>query len=377
MIVNVWSTKGDNNFWYEKNNEAAWDLQGSPDVFSPGITLEDPMPLAQRGGLYYGFEPIVIPAGTTKGIYLALDPSSIDDNYIGMDRKSSSICADDFREPFDFDTWFEDDMLAVSEGVYKNQGWSASFGTSNDSFRFLGSIYYHTGTSLSPSISSPPSLSSQPSISPSISSVPSEEPTGSRRFLRGLVPSPAENPGRRLDETLINLSSPSITGPTSTVTVVALDTIMFEVEAKSQNIILRNFELVIISVSPEYVNEEVELSVYTTPDSFYDSSLSVGDGVAQEGWAEQGTVQVTAGTTLEYRALPGVSDIYIEKGSTIGIFIAIKDPLRNHKILLREGGTLLGEDFSNEDILVRTGLSKQWEHCLDWGGETFRDYTNK
>lgn len=206
----------------------------------------------------------------------------------------------------------------------------------------------------------------------------SNEPSSSSQPSVSLVPSPAENPGRRLDETLINLSSPSITGPTSTVTVVALDTIMFEVEAKSQNIILRNFELVIISVSPEYVNEEVELSVYTTPDSFYDSSLSVGDGVAQEGWAEQGTVQVTAGTTLESRALPaGVSDIYIEKGSTMGIFIAIKDPLRHHKILIREGGTLLGEDFSNEDILVRTGLSKQWEHCLGWGGETFRDYTNK
>ena len=183
---------------------------------------------------------------------------------------------------------------------------------------------------------------------------------------------------RSLDETLITLSSPSITGATSTVTVVALDSIMFEVEAKNQNVIIQNFELVILSASPEYTNEEVELSVYTTPDSFYDSSLSVGDGVAQEGWTEQGTVQVTAATTLEASVLPtGVSDIYIEKGSTIGIFIAINDPLRNHKILLREGGMFLGEDFSNDDILVRTGLAKQWEHCLGWGGETFRDYTNK
>ena len=51
--VDVFSREG--KFWYEKNNVPnAWTLAGSPDAYSPGVTLENPIPLKQRYAGYYG-----------------------------------------------------------------------------------------------------------------------------------------------------------------------------------------------------------------------------------------------------------------------------------------------------------------------------------
>lgn len=41
------------SFWYEKNNKDAWtqkDQENSLEVHSPGITLQDPKPISNRGG---------------------------------------------------------------------------------------------------------------------------------------------------------------------------------------------------------------------------------------------------------------------------------------------------------------------------------------
>ena len=44
----------DRGFWYKKYNEAAWDHAGSSSAHSPGMTLDYPMPLSQRGSQNYG-----------------------------------------------------------------------------------------------------------------------------------------------------------------------------------------------------------------------------------------------------------------------------------------------------------------------------------
>ena len=43
VTISIWSKEG--SFWYEKNNPGAWDLLGSPEAYSPGITLLNPVPL--------------------------------------------------------------------------------------------------------------------------------------------------------------------------------------------------------------------------------------------------------------------------------------------------------------------------------------------
>ena len=56
LTISVWSMET-GAFWYEKNNREAWTWRGSPDAYSPGISLENPVPLALRGsedGDYYG-----------------------------------------------------------------------------------------------------------------------------------------------------------------------------------------------------------------------------------------------------------------------------------------------------------------------------------
>lgn len=58
FVVSIWSRTEEGSFWYDKNNEDAWTFLGSPSAYSPGMTLEDPipLPLQQRpgGGVYYG-----------------------------------------------------------------------------------------------------------------------------------------------------------------------------------------------------------------------------------------------------------------------------------------------------------------------------------
>lgn len=53
LVVSIWTMES-GGFWYEKNHEAAWTFMGSPDAHSPGITLQHPMPLSQRGGTNWG-----------------------------------------------------------------------------------------------------------------------------------------------------------------------------------------------------------------------------------------------------------------------------------------------------------------------------------
>ena len=75
----------------------------------------------------HAFLPIVIPAGTIKGIYILVNETSTDANLIAFDRKSGSTCAADHLQPYDFQTWFEDDDMVVSEGVFTND-WQQSVG---------------------------------------------------------------------------------------------------------------------------------------------------------------------------------------------------------------------------------------------------------
>ncbi|EJK75304.1 hypothetical protein THAOC_02974 [Thalassiosira oceanica] len=138
MNITIWSKDGP--FWYEKNNQDAWDYLGSPEAYSPGVTLTDPVPLQMRGGLVEGFEPIVISAGSIKGIYITVNETSADDNLIGQIRKMpGSTCPSDFTEFFEPSTWSENDDLSLSEGAYKDSWISSGH---DEAVRYFGTIYY-------------------------------------------------------------------------------------------------------------------------------------------------------------------------------------------------------------------------------------------
>ncbi len=62
------------------------------------------------------FEPIVIPAGTKKGIYITVNETVAGVNLIGMDKKELTTCQTESAEPFDFPIWFENNDIAVYEG---------------------------------------------------------------------------------------------------------------------------------------------------------------------------------------------------------------------------------------------------------------------
>lgn len=64
------------------------------------------------------FEPIVIPAGTKKGIYITVNETVAGVNLIGMDKKELTTCQTESAEPFDFPIWFENNDIAVYEGTY-------------------------------------------------------------------------------------------------------------------------------------------------------------------------------------------------------------------------------------------------------------------
>lgn len=189
MKITVWTREG-GRFWYEKNNKDAWTWRGTPDAYSPGITLEDPVALAWRGsedGGYFGIDPIQIPAGTTKGIYIVVNATG-ENNLIGTYNTAGSLCAADYVEPHDFQTWFENSDFAVSEGIYKNNfpdvGWTKSYGTALESYRFLGSVYYE---------STPVSGRKR-----TLAEVSAPAPSPSRRFLQ------EEEAPVRVDEAILN-----------------------------------------------------------------------------------------------------------------------------------------------------------------------------
>ena len=78
------------------------------------------------------FEPIVIPAGATKGIYITINETSTNDNLIGLEPKISSQCAADWSPPFQFPILVENADLSITEGVYKDLDWQLSYGSSNE-----------------------------------------------------------------------------------------------------------------------------------------------------------------------------------------------------------------------------------------------------
>ena len=109
--------------------------------------------------------PIVIPAGSTKGIYITVNETSADDNLIGQIRKMpGSTCPSDFTEFFETSTWSENDDLSLSEGAYKDS-WVSS--GADEAARYYGTIYY-TRTS-----------TNQGELTGSPSSSPTHPPTGS------------------------------------------------------------------------------------------------------------------------------------------------------------------------------------------------------
>ena len=57
------------------------------------------------------FDPIVIPGGSTKGVYITIHTDSLDANKIGLDLKDNSFCSVEWVEPFDFQTWQEDEKI--------------------------------------------------------------------------------------------------------------------------------------------------------------------------------------------------------------------------------------------------------------------------
>jgi hypothetical protein len=282
------------------------------------------------------FEPIIIEAGTKKGVYILVNETSIEDNLIGMDTRSATSCSINALAPFSFPTWFENDHLAVSQGVYK-EGWETSVGSALDSFNFIGSIYYETD---GPSPSATPSLSW--SGAPSLSLAPSQSLQ------------PTETP-------YLEVESPQA------ITVAAIDGLMFDVHAKDRDILITSFKLVIFSVSPEGVGNVVNMALFSHQGSFFNDTL--GDSFDRESWAHHQTTQITASSTLEPTPIPENSfePIFVKQGNSIGLFLTIMDPLRNHKILARLGSTLLSSDFENTNVLIKQGAALQWEPCDNWG----------
>lgn len=280
------------------------------------------------------FEPILVPAGTKKGIFIVVNETTLEDNLIGMNRKSGTSCSVDTTEPFNFATWFENDDLSVSEGVYKDT-WTTTTGSALESFGFLGTVYY---TSLRPTPS--PALALPATPVPSLS----------------LSPSMSIQPSLPLQEA----ASPS------SLSIAAVDGIMFEVYAKNRNLLIHNLALTIFSVSPEYANGSVSLKVYSTQGSFYDESM--GDRMNQSAWTERWSTQIYASPTLESVRLSGTfNSIFVKQGTTIGLFVSIQDSLRNHKILAKVGTSVLADDFDNDDISVKEGIAVQWQSCDGWG----------
>lgn len=333
VTVSIWVHDGP--FWYEKNNPSAWEWKGSPEAYSPGVTLEDPVPLPLRGGTEYGFEPIVIAAGETKGIYLIVNETSAEDNLIGMDTRSATSCSIDALSPFTFPTWFEDESIAVSQGVYK-ENWKSSVGSALDSFNFIGSIYYETNTPGITPTTSHPSESPSMSLAPSGSLAPSETP-------------------------YLKISSPQA------INVAAVDGLMINVHAKNKDILITTFNLVIYSVAPENAFDVVDMALFSYAGSFFNETL--GDSFGREAWTHHQTIQVMASTTLEPTPIPEDSfePIFVKQGTSVGLYLTIMDPLRNHKILARLGTTLLDNDFQNADLITKQGAAIQWQPCDAWG----------
>ena len=202
-------------------------------------------------------------------------------------------------------------------------------------FRFLGSIYYESTRPEGSVVAVTPTPSK--SLSPSVSLAPVHS--------------------------ALNELSTSIASDLG-----GYDGLMFEVFAKTENIFIRNLELVIYSLSIEYSFSPVTLAVYTSQGGLYDESA--GDAIAQSGWTQQGTVQVYASASFEPESLPDGSftPIFVKQGSRIGIFVTLQDALRNHKILAKPGATpLLRDDQQDTNILITEGIAKQWEPCISWG----------
>mmetsp|Transcript_25700 Transcript_25700/g.44898 ORF Transcript_25700/g.44898 Transcript_25700/m.44898 type:complete len:1663 (+) Transcript_25700:1-4989(+) len=360
MVISIWTLET-GGFWYEKNNEAVWTLRGSPTARSPGITLQDPMPLSQRGGTDYGFLPIVIPAGTTKGIYILVNETSTDANLIAFDRKSGSTCAADHLQPYDFQTWFEDDDMAVSEGVYKND-WQQSFGTALQSFRFVGTIYYG---------------SERPQRRLEALEAPWEENVSmGRREMQVVTNDPLSAPSSHPSISL----SPSYTRISLSSAVPEIiqgyDGYMFEITAKNQNVVIHNFDLVIYSFTQNYFRE-VELSVWTSlPGDHYDAIPG------EMRWREHLPFKFfpsLSNLDLTPDPLPGrfpFSPITIKMGTSVGFYVSIMDPLRDYKILVTPGNSLQDTDLDDDNIIIRQGVAKQWDPCQYWGNTFIDDNGN-
>lgn len=210
-----------------------------------------------------------------------------------------------------------------------------SVGSALDSFNFIGSIYYET---------SGPSSSSNvlPTGSPSLSLAPSQSLQ------------PSETP-------FLEIASPQA------INVAAVDGLMFNVHAKDRDVFITSFELVIYSVSPENAYDVVDMALFSHPGSFYNETL--GDSVDRDAWSYHQTTQVMASATLEPTPIPEGSfrPVFVKQGTSVGLFLTIMDPLRNHKVLTRLGTTLLSNDFENSHILLKQGAAIQWQPCDNWG----------
>ena len=327
------------------------------------LIYEESLPIANISHILFAtcsFEPITIDAGTKKGIYILVNETSLDDNLIGMDTRSATSCSIDALAPFSFATWFEDDRLAVSQGVFKEE-WMSSVGSALDSFNFIGSIYYTTDE---PMPSMKPSKSEIPSFAPSLSLIPSSAPS---QFRSG-TPSSSQSPSTSLSPS-VQPSNPLVLEASSpqAITVAAVDGLMFDLQAKDRDILITSFKLVIYSVSPENANNQVDLALFSHPSSFLNETL--GDGYDQNTWIHHGATKVTASSTLEPIHIPENSfePVFLKQGLSVGLFLTIIDPLRNHKLLARLGNTLMSNDFESTNLLAKQGTALQWQPCEAWG----------
>jgi hypothetical protein len=101
---------------------------------------------------------------------------------------------------------------------------------------------------------------------------------------------------------------------------------MFEVHAKLQSLIIWNMELAIYSDMAEYSFDEVEFAVYTTEGGFYD--LPSGNALDRSLWTERGSASVMATSSFLAEPLPPNTfpTLHVQHGTTLGIYITIKDP---------------------------------------------------